>query len=56
MTPTTQSKTVSIGPIRIPRKYDELLVTLLKPHVTKSDLVREALYLLLIREGLIEDE
>lgn len=49
-------ETVSIGPIRIPITYKEGLDTLRKDHITYSDLIREAIYLLLVKEGIIKDD
>lgn len=50
------AETVSIGPVRIPKSYKEGLKTLLKDHVTYSDLIREAIYLLLKKRGIIKDD
>lgn len=52
-------ETVSqIGPVRIPKSYKEGLDQLKagKVHVTYSSLMRDAIYLLLVKEGLIADE
>jgi Arc/MetJ-type ribon-helix-helix transcriptional regulator len=49
-------KTVSVGPVRIPKSYKEGLEKLLKDHVTYSDLIREAIYLLLKKKGIIKDD
>ena len=45
-----------VGPVRIPQVYKDGLKSLLKPHVTYSDLVREAIYLFLKQKGVIKDE
>ena len=49
---------VPIGPIRIPQIYKDGLTQLLKDrtHLTYSDLIREAIYLLLKERGVIKDE
>jgi Arc/MetJ-type ribon-helix-helix transcriptional regulator len=53
-----KTETVSIGPVRIPKIYKDGLDQLKdgKVHITYSDLIREAIYLLLAREGIINDE
>lgn len=52
------TETVSIGPVRIPKQHKEGLVRLKegKAHITMSDLVREAIFLLLVKRGIIEVE
>jgi Arc/MetJ-type ribon-helix-helix transcriptional regulator len=52
------TKTVSIGPFRIPKEYKDGLNRLKagKAYITYSDLVREAIYLFLKEKGIIEDE
>jgi Arc/MetJ-type ribon-helix-helix transcriptional regulator len=51
-------KTVSVGPVRIPKEYKDGLDQLKagKPHISYSDLLREAIYLLLIKKGVINEE
>jgi len=49
-------KTEIVGPVRIPQAYKDGLKSLLKPHITYSDLVREAIYLFLKQKGVIKDE
>ena len=53
-----KEKTLSIGPLRIPREYREGLEQLLKRrvHLTMSDLVREGIFLLLVKEGIIDEK
>ena len=48
-------ETVTIGPVRIPKSYKEGLDTLRKDHITYSDLIREGIYLLLVKKGVIKD-
>lgn len=50
-------ETVSIGPVRIPKEHKEGLDRLKsgKAHITYSDLIREAIYLLLVQKGIIKD-
>lgn len=49
------TETVSIGPVRIPKSYKEGLTALLegRDHLTYSDLIREAIYLLLVKNKVI---
>jgi Arc/MetJ-type ribon-helix-helix transcriptional regulator len=51
-------ESVPVGPVRIPKSYKEGLALLLvgKDHITYSDLIREAIYLLLVKRGIIEAE
>ena len=49
-------ETVTIGPIRIPKTYKDALTTLLRDHITYSDLIREAIYQFLKGKGLIKDD
>lgn len=49
-------ETVPIGPVRIPKSYKAGLDTLRKDHVTYSDLIREAIYLLLVKKEVIKDD
>ncbi len=55
---SSKTETVSVGPVRIPKSYkvglDQLKVG--KDHITMSDLIREAIYLLLVKRGIIETE
>jgi hypothetical protein len=55
---TIHPKTVLIGPVRIPHKHKEGLDKLKsgKAHITYSGLIREAIYLLLIKKGVINEE
>jgi Arc/MetJ-type ribon-helix-helix transcriptional regulator len=51
-------ETVSIGPVRIPKEHKEGLDQLKagKAHITYSDLLREAIYLLLVERGIIDEQ
>jgi Arc/MetJ-type ribon-helix-helix transcriptional regulator len=53
-----KTETVSIGPVRIPKEHKEGLDQLKqgKAHITYSDLIREAIYLLLVKNEIIKDE
>jgi hypothetical protein len=54
---STKIESVSIGPVRIPKSYKEGLDILMEPpHITRSHLVREAIYLFLKEKGVIKDE
>lgn len=55
---SAKTKTVSVGPIRIPKAHKEGLYQLKagKDHITMSDLIREGIYLLLVKRGIIEVE
>jgi hypothetical protein len=50
---TKKVETVIIGPVRIPKPYKEGLAKILeeKPHLTYSDLIRDALFLYLKEKG-----
>lgn len=54
---SAKTETVSIGPFRIPKAHKEGLDQLKKgkAHITMSDLIREAVYLLLVKKGIIKD-
>lgn len=58
MNETTKTVTVSVGPFRIPLEHKNGLLRLKadRPHITMSSLIREAIYLLLIKRGIIEVE
>ena len=51
-------KSISVGPVRIPQEHKDGLDKLRqgKAHLTLSDLLREAIYLLLKDKGVIKDE
>lgn len=53
---SAKAESPTVGPVRIPQSYKDGLKSLLKPHVTYSDLVREAIYLFLKQKGVIKDE
>ncbi len=52
------TETISVGPVRIPKSYkvglDQLKAG--KDHITISCLIREAIFLLLVKRGVIEIE
>lgn len=54
----TKTEKIQIGPFRIPKAHKEGLDRLKagKAHITMSDLVRQAIYLLLVKRGVIEVE
>lgn len=54
----SKTETVAVGPVRIPKEHKEGLVRLMdgKAHISMSNLVREAIYLLLVKRGIIEVE
>lgn len=58
MTRTEKIETVSVGPVRVPKTYkvglDQLKAGI--DHITMSDLIREAIYLLLVKRGIIKVE
>lgn len=55
---SAKTETVNIGPFRIPKQHKEGLERLKsgRSHITMSDLVREAIFLLLVKRGIIEVE